>query len=324
MVFSRRIAARFPTAGWDGFFENARPLLSAGDIVFGNLETPASLRGTPYPGKDPIITFRAPPGIIFGLKKAGFSVLSLANNHINDYGPIALADTLEALDLAGIARCGAGRNEGEARQPAVVEREGKRFAFLAYVEPMWSATPAGEGPGAAILDSVQVVRDIASAREQADFVVVSLHWGEEHQGTPRESDRALARLFVDAGADAILGHHPHVLQGAEFYRSKPILYSLGNFVFDMLSRRTYETAVAVIEFGPEGPREVRFMPVRIDETSFAPARAVGEDGRAIGRLLAERCAALGSRLEETTAGDYVLRTEAYRTPDSRADSSSSE
>ncbi len=324
LVFSRKIADRLPISGWKELFAGAKPLLAGRDIVFGNLETPVSYRGTPYPGKFPDITFRAPPGILLGIREAGFTVLSIANNHISDYGAEALGDTIAALDAAGIARCGAGRDGEDARRPAVLEANGKRFAFLAYVEPMWSAVRADNSPGAAWIDAEEIEADIGRAKGSADFVLLSLHWGEEHAGVPRYADRALARRLVDAGADAIIGHHPHVLQGAEFYRGKPILYSLGNFVFDMRSPKTYETAEATLVFGPEGPREVRFTPARIDAETFGPAAAEGDDARNIGALLASRCAALGSTLEPVDGGTYRLRPPgAYRTPESRNESSSS-
>jgi poly-gamma-glutamate synthesis protein (capsule biosynthesis protein) len=218
------------------------------------------------------------------------------------------------LDLIGIAHCGAGKNQDQARRPAVLEANGRRFAFLAYTEKMWSVDPAGAKPGTVLLNEDEAVADIRKARETADFVLVSLHWGEEHRGLPRDSDRVRARSLLDAGADAVIGHHPHVLQGAEFYKGKPIVYSLGNFVFDMISSRTYESAAAVFVFGPAGPQEVRFVPLRIDTESFAPAPAEGADARKIGALLSERCAAVGSRLEALEDGTFLLRPQgAYRT-----------
>ncbi|MFA6507542.1 MAG: CapA family protein [Treponemataceae bacterium] len=325
MVFSRRIAERIQTDGWAGPFKNMGLFSTKADLVFGNLETTASILGDPFPGKPPVITFRASPGVLFGLKKAGFSVVSLANNHINDYGPLAIAETIDALDAIGIAHCGAGNNEQEAGRPAFVTSGGKRYAFLAYTENMWSIREAGTEAGATILNEDRVVADIREAKKNADFVLLSLHWGEELQERPRDSDQELAHRLVDAGADAILGHHPHVLQGAEIYKGKPILYSLGNFIFDMISKRTYLSAVAVLRFGAEGPRDVRFVPLRINDETFAPAPAEGEDTRDIGALFTERCAAVGGRLEALDDGSFRLRPPgAYRTIDKRADNSSSE
>jgi poly-gamma-glutamate synthesis protein (capsule biosynthesis protein) len=307
VLLSRKIESTITEEGWKAPFKNALRILAGADLSFCNLETPAALSGEPFPGKDPDVTFRAPPEALFGLKSGGFSVVSLANNHINDYGPEALAETLEALDLLGIERCGAGLNAEEAGRPAIVEAGGLRFAFLAYAEAMWSVIEAGEGPGVVILDRDRIAADVRAAGTSADLVVVSLHWGEEHQGKPRDSDRELARAVVDAGADLIIGHHPHVLQGAEFYRGSLILYSLGNFIFDMISARTYESAAALVAFDREGPTEVAFRPILIDRETYAPDLAAGKDAERIGALIRERCAAVGGRVAVREDGALVLR-----------------
>lgn len=222
VLLSRKIESTISAEGWKAPFKNAGAILAGADLSFCNLETPAAQSGEPFYGKDPDVTFRAPPEALFGLKSGGFAVVSLANNHINDYGPEALAETMEALDLLGIKRCGAGMNAEEARRPALVEAGGLRFAFLAYAESMWSVVEAGEGPGVAILDKDRIVSDVRAAKAAGYLVVVSLHWGEEHQGKPRSSDRSLARAVVDAGADLIIGHHSHVLQGAELDRKSVV------------------------------------------------------------------------------------------------------
>lgn len=307
VLLSRKIADTISDEGWKAPFRNSAKILQGSDFAFCNLETPAAFAGSPFPGKDPDVTFRAPPGALFGLKSGGFSIVSVANNHINDYGPAALKETLEALDILGIAHCGAGVNAAEARRPAIMTAKGLRFAFLGYAEPMWSVVEAGTEPGVALLNPDQIIADIQAARAEADVVVVSLHWGEEHQGAPRESDRALARTFVDAGANLIIGHHPHVLQGAEFYREALILYSLGNFIFDMVSSKTYQSASALIRFEGKRPVEVRFRPILIDRLSFAPDLAVGEDATRIASLIQTRCAAVGGATTIAEDGTVVLR-----------------
>ncbi len=294
ILLARRVGERIASAGWAAPFAAFSPILASADLAFANLECPASYLGAPYPGKPPVVTFRAQPGSLLGLKGAGFDIVSLANNHTSDYGEEALGETLDALDTLGVARAGAGRDAKEARRPAILTVNGARVAFLAYVEPMWSATEATMAGGVAHYDAAETAADIAAAREVADFVIVSLHWGEEHRRFPREKDRAIARSLIDAGADAILGHHPHILQGAEFYRGAPILYSLGNFIFDMVSPKTYESAAAMLRFERGARTTLRLLPLRIDAATFAPEAAVGEDGEAIGRLIRDRSAALGS------------------------------
>lgn len=294
---SRRVGLRIAASGWAPIFEGVRPLIEGADLAFCNLESPASTLGVSYAGKDPAVTFRADPASLFALKRAGFDLVSLANNHSGDFGGKALMQTLDALDALDIASSGAGANLASARKPALVEAAGKRIALLSYTEPMWSVTEAGQDSGVAIIRETEIIADLVSARGLADYVIISLHWGEEYEGVPRERDRAFARRLVDAGAAAILGHHPHVLQGVEFHRGVPILHSLGNFVFDMISPKTYESAIAYLRLGAEAPASVQLIPIRIDASSFAPFRATGRDAAAIGKLIAERCAALGTRTE---------------------------
>jgi poly-gamma-glutamate synthesis protein (capsule biosynthesis protein) len=331
ILLARKVGDRIEKFGWVHPFVNVPDLLQGSDIAFANLECPASSLGVAYPGKMPEVTFRAAGSALYGLKHAGFDVLSLANNHTNDYGPLALQETIDSLKLLGIEVCGAGADRASARSPAVLEVGGVRVAFLAYAEPLWSVVEADiDSPGVAIIDESDIVEDLYAARKRADLVLVSLHWGEEHQGVPRERDRELARRLVDAGADGILGHHPHVLQGAEYYKGAPILYSMGNFVFDMISPATYDSALARLEFTELGAEaiptgsseeqgtspvpirrfaaEIRFVPIRIDPTSYAPARAAQADSQRILRILQERCASLGSGT--TILEDGTLRLDA--------------
>jgi len=168
------------------------------------------------------------------MRRAGIGLVALANNHIMDYGIEGLSSTLDALSRAGIQAVGAGMNRHEACSPLFVDVGGRRIAFLARSSVIVSApTYAGEeAPGVAFLDPEETISTIRSCRAQADLVILLIHWGLEEYSYPSPTQRQLARRFVDAGANAILGHHPHVLQGFESYKSAPIAYSLGNFVFD--------------------------------------------------------------------------------------------
>jgi poly-gamma-glutamate synthesis protein (capsule biosynthesis protein) len=175
--------------------------------------------------------------------------------------------------------------------------------------------------GVAHYDAAETAADIAAAREVADSVIVSLHWGEEHRRFPREKDRAIARSLIDAGADAILGHHPHILQGAEFYRGAPILYSLGNFIFDMVSPKTYESAAAMLRFERGARTTLRLLPLRIDAATFAPEAAVGEDGRRSGASSATAQPRWGVRVCDARTVSWKFSPEAY-SPESLRPSSS--
>ena len=158
-----------------------------------------------------------------------------ANNHSGDWGREGFADTLTLLEQNAIPYFGGGANRAAALRPLVLEAHGRRVALLAYNQPHPRSFEATRRhPGSAWLEDKYVLAGIAEARERlhADFVVLFLHWGTESESEPDPLQKQQARRFIDAGADAIVGAHPHVIQPVEWYRGKPILYSLGNFVFD--------------------------------------------------------------------------------------------
>jgi len=242
-------------------FEGFKALAEA-DIAMVNLENPVTIRGTKVPKP---YNFRMKPGFLRTLSDAGIKIVSIANNHIFDYGMEGFLDTISYLDTAGILRVGAGRNMAEAHRPAVFTIRGKIIGFLAYYG-------GGEAPGAeknsagvARRDLGQVTADILSLRHvvQADYIIVNLHWGTEKAETPDLAQRTFAHALIDAGADAVIGHHPHVLQGIEKYKSGVIAYSLGNLIFGGNSRSTYQTGLFEIRLAPDGPHYA-LMPVLVD------------------------------------------------------------
>jgi poly-gamma-glutamate synthesis protein (capsule biosynthesis protein) len=321
MAFGDILLARTPGErvlqyGFRYPFTGIRDLVNSADIAFANLENPASWFGAPYPGKPENVSFRADPATLFGLAWAGFDLVSLANNHMNDYGPRALAETLDFLDLLGVARVGAGRDLEEARRAVVLEREGVRFAFLAYAEPIWSvigARPAAAGrtwtrieerfhgplpvqkpparpdssgsslAGVAIADLQSMTEDVARVLSfvRPDYLFVSVHWGDELQRMPNRFQRTFGRAAIDAGATAVLGHHPHVLQGVEKYRGGLIIYSLGNLIFDMRADSTYETAAFNLKLEAGRLVGLEIIPLRIGRGTYVPALAQGRDAQAI-------------------------------------------
>jgi poly-gamma-glutamate synthesis protein (capsule biosynthesis protein) len=321
MAFGDILLARTPGSrvldhGYRYPFTGIRDLVLSADIAFANLESPASWLGSPYPGKPENVTFRADPATLFGLAWAGFDLVSLANNHMNDYGPRALAETLDFLDLLGVARVGAGRNLEEARRPAILERDGVRFAFLAYAEPIWSVVAARSasayrnstrleerlhGPlpppvpptrpdsarsalaGVAIADLQSMTEDVAEVLTffKPDYLFVSVHWGDELQRMPNRFQRAFGRAAIDAGATAVLGHHPHVLQALERYQDGLIIYSLGNLIFDMKADATYETAAFELKLEAGRVAGLQIIPLRIGRGSYVPELAQGRDAQGI-------------------------------------------
>lgn len=206
-------------------------ILADADYRIGNLECPIATTGQALENK--IYSFRAHPRVLSVLK-GRFDALAVANNHSGDYGQTAFLETLNHLDQAGIASFGGGRNLAEAHRPLWIEKHGLSIAVLAYNEFKPRSFAAGpHWPGIAWSEDSLVVADIRAARAAgADIVIPFMHWGWEREPEPSERQRALARLMIDAGADAVVGGHPHVTQGSEVYRGKPVIYSLGNFVFD--------------------------------------------------------------------------------------------
>lgn len=283
--------------GADHPFAKVRPLLKSADIVFGNLENPIGTEGERFPDKD--FHFLMDPPHAAALKKAGFRVMSLANNHILDFGEAALRQTLAALKTHGIAACGAGATVEEARAPAVAGPPGREVAFLAYSRTFPIAFSADRGkPGSAFADEVFIREDIARARKKARWVVVSVHWGQEYVDAPTPGQRPLARAIIDAGADAVIGHHPHMPQGLELYRGKIIAYSLGNFVFGTRNNKATEGLLLKVRFDTERPPQGEVVPILVQSarTGYQPRPLThAARGRALSRLKV-LCANLGTTL----------------------------
>ncbi len=244
-------------------FHRVREILAGADLVFGNLECPIT------PGREigKEMIFRADPEVIPALKAANFTVLSLANNHTLNFGRQGLADTCRRLAEADIGFAGGGRDEAEANRPHFVERRGIRFAFLAYnaidtVPPALAAKK--DAPGLSLLEMGPVAMAVQIAKAQADIVVVSVHHGNEYSLTPHPSQVQFCRAVIDAGADLVIGHHPHVMQPAEPYRHGLILYSLGNFVFDQHFAHTRDSVMVRVHFRKTGAVKAEFIPFVIE------------------------------------------------------------
>lgn len=272
----------------------AAPALRLGDIGVGNLETALTERGQPV-RKD--YTFRAAPALASGLRADGLDVVTLANNHVGDYGAAGIADTTAALDAAGVGHAGAGATAAAAAAPVIVTVRGIRVAFLSFVnvpdDSVTGFSTASEAPGDATAgvqwgtpDSVREA--VLEARARAEVVVVALHAGLEYRSQPDSVQRSLAYAAVDAGAALVLGSHPHVLQGIEYYNRGVIFYSLGNFVFDLdgddvrnLGRAPAETVVAEITFRGGQVQGLELVPMVIDTSQFRPVPAAGAAARAV-------------------------------------------
>lgn len=252
-------------------FEPCLQLLQA-DLLFGNLEC-VTFRPH-WPDEPPNVreSFHLSWDEALGLERAGFSVLNLANNHILDYGTDCGVQTAEFCRQHGIAPVGFGATSAEARKPALLERKGVRVAFLGYVEDM-PGLRRQASPGPAYLREPEVRHDIAATRAAgADIIVVSLHADLEFSDHPAPHRVALSRRLIDAGADVLLEHHPHVPQGIEEYGGGLIVYSLGNFVFpvdgdpylEQGSPWTDRTFIVRVRVDKGGYRSHELVPVRIE------------------------------------------------------------
>jgi poly-gamma-glutamate capsule biosynthesis protein CapA/YwtB (metallophosphatase superfamily) len=261
--------------GYDYPFREAKSELESADIAAGNLEAPITTRGTPALDKQYV--FRGTPEAVTALKEAGFDYLSLANNHTLDYGWEGLSDTMDYLDDANLKHSGAGNDDREAFTPAYIESKGMTIAFVSVTRVVpdvsWKADRINSGVAEAY-SPTRVVAAIKEANVNADLVVVMVHWGEERKDYPVEHQTNLGHQFVDAGADLVIGSHPHVLQGFEAYKGKWIAYSLGNFVFSTTaSSKTSETGVLNAQCDKDGVCSLKFKPMFAVNSQPAPMEA---------------------------------------------------
>jgi len=236
-------------------------ILRRADIAMVNLECPVTMRGTRMPKP---FNFRMQPRHLSALRFAGIDIVNIANNHIFDYDRVGLFDTISYLDSAGIMHVGAGRESAEAHRPVIIESKKRRVAFLGYYGGGEAPAAGRRMPGVARRELSLIKRDVERVRsvEHADYVVINLHWGNEKAAIPDPWQQELARGIINAGANAVIGHHPHVLQGVEEYGGGVIAYSLGNFIFGGNSRSSYNTALFEIVLNETGAHH-RMVPVQV-------------------------------------------------------------
>ena len=232
-------------------------LLRGADLFILNQEFPFGTTGEAMEEKE--YTFRVPPDLVSIPVELGVDLVTLANNHMLDFGRDPLTETLAALDGAGIAHVGAGEDLEAAKALTTFEIQGKTLGFLGasrvIPEASWNASKYSSGVFTTY-DATQLVEEIRKAKESCDFVAVLVHWGIERNTLPEDYQKTLARQYIDAGADAAIGSHPHVLQGIAYYEGKPIFYSLGNFIFN---NSAYESIVVELTLG-EDETGVRVIP----------------------------------------------------------------
>ncbi len=345
-------------ADCERLFVGCRDALRSADLSIAQLEAPISDRGSKVPNAR--LAMRSPVALARTMRDAGIDLVSCAGNHCLDFGYEALGDTLRHLREAGVRPCGAGETLDSALEPSYFAADGARVAVIAAcsilpegyaaeprkpgcaplraftvyepIEPDQPGTPPRTQSFAHRGDLAALAQRIRTARAAADWVLVSLHWGIHMEPfTLADYQRSAARALIDAGADAILGHHPHLLKGIELYRGRPVFYSLGNFAIEqphrwdptilqapsfrhlislhpewdltrqyMLPENTRPTGLAKLVLGADGSMQCRFCPAWIDDES-APVMLRASDPRfaRVRAFLQESCraAGLGTRFE---------------------------
>lgn len=262
------------TKGPDAPTAGVREALAA-DLVLANLETPITTRGKKLPKK---WNFRAPARRLRALRRAGIGLLNLANNHVMDYGTQGLLDTLAALDLAGLIHVGAGRDKDSAFEPVIAGVNGVRVGVLGATSTFPEEAWAGKRrPGVAFADPDDLARAVRKAKGRCDVLVVSFHGGTELAEEPNETQREASRAAIDAGADLVLGHHPHVVQPVEVYKGRFIAHSLGNFLFVSPAPATRWGVIARAVLSKNGVVELEFVPIDTWHGEVRPAPPEGAE-----------------------------------------------
>ncbi|WP_240353333.1 CapA family protein [Cohnella algarum] len=296
-----RVGELMDKNGVDYPFAASKSILEAADITAGNLEAPITERGTPAENKKYV--FKGKPEYLAGLKNAGFDIVSLANNHTLDQGWEGLSDTMDHLNDAGIQHVGAGRDDTEAFTPVYIESNGITVAYIGVtnIVPVTEWKADKNNPGVAeAYDLTRSKAAIQAARKLADVVVVMVHWGEELNENPVERQTDRSHAFIDAGADLVIGSHPHILQGFESYKGKWIAYSLGNFVFTSNGNTlTQQTGVLNATCGKDGGCSLAFVPMFAEQSQPAPMVPIDS------QLLLGRLDDLSIRAEVDELGNIV-------------------
>lgn len=286
-MLARSVGERIGSGDPDDPFAGVADEFAAADLVVGTLETTVGESGEP---EEKTYTFQAPPEAVDSLLAAGFDLVTLANNHSYDFGAEGLLETIGLLESGGLAHVGAGADADAARSPVILSAGGVDTAFLAYVDVPddasgyrnrdWAATSTD--PGVAWAVPEEVAADVTAAEREADHVVVLLHAGTEGSSQPDPSQHAAADAALDAGATAVIGSHPHVLQGHRLQDGQLTAWSLGNFVFDDFhDPETSQSVVLTVHLDQEGITDTEWTPVQLEGSYPQALDPEAPDGRAV-------------------------------------------
>lgn len=313
VLFDRAVRNTLETAGADSLFVGVSRALAGLDLAICNLECPLCdpACGRALPKR---IRFRGDPGMAAVLRRAGFTAAVVANNHAVDWGREGFSETLRHLGAAGLVPVGGGPDLEAAFRPAWFRAGGLQvalFGCLAFLPEGFP--PAAARPGPAVLDIDRLEAQIRIARERADVVVVSFHWGPEGSALSDSRQTEWAHRAVDAGADLVIGHHPHVLQPVEHYRGALVLYSLGNFLFDNRRPDQRETVIFRCILRRGGIDDPRLVPVVLGK-DHRPRTARGETARRILRGVSAMSAEGGIRVDPVSGAVEAITPPSGESP----------
>jgi len=287
-----------------GLFRGIAPFFEASDFGFVNLESPLTYSGDPQGWKDVVI--KGNPALAPAMAKSGINVVTMANNHAGDMGDSGLLDSFKYCKKAGITVVGAGKNLKAAQAGAVLKTDGARTAFLGFSDVLPAGYPAtstspGTSPGRANINAVTA--NIRAAAKKADYVFVGWHWNFEYKRAPSYLESSEGKAAVDAGADIVFAHHPHLLDGVQAYHGGLIFYSLGNLVFSGFSGETAQTVLVKANVTPH-TIAAKLIPVQISG-SGVPTVATGSTGLGILQRVKSLSAALGTTVTIKDNRGYV-------------------
>jgi len=287
-----------------GLFHGIAPFFESSDFGFVNLESPLTNGGDPQGWKDVVI--KGNPALAPAMGKSGINVVTMANNHAGDMGDSGLLDSFKYCEKAGITVVGAGKNLKTAQAGAVLKTDGAKTAFLGFSDvlpvgyPATSSSP-GTSPGRADINAVK--NAIRAAAKKADYVFVGWHWNFEYKRAPSYLESSEGKAAVDAGADIVFAHHPHLLDGVQAYHGGLIFYSLGNLVFSGFSGETAQTVLVKAKVTPHAV-DAKLIPVQVSG-SGVPTVATGSTGLSILQRVKSLSAALGTTVTIKDNRGYV-------------------
>lgn len=291
--------------GPDYLYNHINDFISGCDIFFVNLESPICEKGEAYPKN---FVFNVPARHVKVLQSGKINVVSLANNHILDYGLPGLFSTIKELKHADIHYCGAGKNLEDAYAPAIIEINNIKVAFFAYSMTLPKAFWANDSTGGTAYPYNKIIKDrISACRQKSDIIVASFHWGKELSLYPEEYQIRQAHMAIDFGADLVLGHHPHNLQGVEVYKGKNIFYSLGNYIFASYSDKVKDGLILEADFTKDGIQHVKIHPINVNnyDVQFKPKLHIAEKKKEIINHLNEISLFLNDSLKVLNSDGFI-------------------